>query len=320
MIIDAFAHILPKSFMQILSAQYPTEQLRELAADPNISDLENRVRMLDKFKIDKQVLTLARPSIWLNMPAEILLPMTRAANDTLAAVARQFPDRFIAIGTLPTLTEEFLPEFDRCLAELGMPGIQIFTNIEGKPLDDPAYRSFFAKAHSTRTPLWLHPQLRPEWPQEYLLDKIFYWPVDTTLAQSRLVFSGIMADYPDLRIITHHMGGMIAHFFARIKGCYEIRDSFPQAKFVTLPKDIAEYFRMFYADTVLNGSRNAFACGYEFYGADRIVFASDYPYGPENGERWLKETLSQVRKARLTQAKKAQILGGNLQRLLDKEC
>ena len=243
-VIDAFSHILPKTFGEELSRRYPTDELRALAAVKHFHDVENRVRLLDKYKIDQQVLTLARPSIWINMPEEIVLTMTRAANNAVSEVAKQFPERFIPVGTLPNLRDEFLPEFDRCMGELGMAGIQIFSNMGGRPLDDPEFRPFFERAHRTRTPLWLHSQIRVEWSTRFAQDKLFGWPFDTSLALSQLVFSGMMEDYPNLTIITHHMGGMIPFFSERIKVFYDAAELFPQAKFVSLAKDPLVYFML----------------------------------------------------------------------------
>ena len=317
-VIDSFSHFLPKTFAEELSKTYPTDELQGLTGLAYFGDLENRVRVLDKFKIDRQVLTLARPNIWINMPKDIALKMTRSANDALTKATKQFPDRFIAVGTLPMLSNEFSSEFDRCIEELVMAGIQIFTNIEGKPPDDPEFRWFFSKANRVRIPVWIHPQVRNEWPQEFALDKILGWPFDTSLVMSRLVFSGIMEEYPQLRIITHHMGGMIPYFSERIKGAYEGREMFIQAGFVSLPKDPLEYFRRFYGDTVLNGSVPAFECGYKFFGPEHILFATDYPFGPKKGERWIEGALYQIMATHLLQTEKDQILGGNLQRLIER--
>lgn len=313
LIIDGFTHILPKPFAEEFSLLHPTDELRELIALPHLSDIEMRIRVMDKYKIDKQVLTLARPTIWMNIPSNIVLKMTRKANDAVAKAAKQFPDRFIVVGTLPIPSEEFMPEFDRCIDELDMAGIQIFSNIDGRNLDDMEFRPFFAKANSTRTPIWLHPQLQAEWSQQFLLDKIFGWPFDTTMAMARLVFSGIMEEYPDLRIVTHHMGGMVPYFSYRIKDIYDAREQFPRSNFAFLSKDPVEYFREFYADTVLNGSPHAFECGYKFFSSEHIIFATDFPYGPGKGEHWIKETLHQVNASRLSRTKKDHILGENLQ-------
>jgi len=318
LIIDGFAHILPKSFAEEFYKAHPTDELRELASFEHIGEIENRVRLLDKYKIDKQVLTIARPSIWINVPKDIVPKMTRSANDALADVVRQYPDRFIPIGTLPVPSEEFIPEFDRCMEDLGMAGIQIFASIGKQTLDDPEFRPFFEKADETKTPVWLHPQLWEEWSTDFVLDKIFGWLFDTSLAMSRLVFSGMMEAYPNLNIITHHMGAMIPHFSERIKGFYEA-GIFPRVTFAPLSKDPLEYFKRFYADTVLNGSVHAFECGYKFFGPDQIVFATDYPFGPNKGETWMEGTLKQIEATDLPQTQKDQIFGGNLQRLIKRD-
>ena len=315
-VIDGYSHILPQRFADALYQMHPTDELRALSGLSYFGDMEDRVRALDKFKIDKQVLTLARPNIWIGMPEEIALKATRLANDAVAEAARQFPDRFIPVGTVPMLSEPFMSERDRCIKDLGMKGIQIFTNMGGRYVDDPEFRWFFEKANAARIPIWLHPQVRVEWSQEFALDKILGWLFDTSLALCRLVFSGIMEACPDLVMVTHHMGGMIPHFSERINGCYIGRDMFTSANFITLPKDPLHYFRRFYGDTVLNGAAHAFECGYKFFGPDRIIFATDYPFGPQKGERWIEGALHQIRATDLPQTEKEQILGGNLERLL----
>jgi predicted TIM-barrel fold metal-dependent hydrolase len=318
LIIDGFSHILPKTFAEDLSQAHPTEELRELASFGYFGEVENRVRLLDKYSIDRQVLTLARPSIWLKLPKDIVMRMTQSANDAVAEIAKQFPDRFIPVGTLPVPSEDSISEFDRCVEDLGMAGIQIFANVDGKTLDDPEFRVFFEKADKTGVPVWIHPQLWKEWSTDFVLDKIFGWLFDTSLAMSRLVFSGIMEQYPNLKLITHHMGAMIPHFSERIKGFYEA-GIFPRVKFAPLSKDPLEYFRRFYADTVLNGSVHAFACGFKFFGPDQIVFATDYPFGPEKGETWLKGALHQIDAADLAPPERDKILGANLKALIERK-
>jgi len=318
LIIDGFSHILPKAFIRELSISHPTDELRESGSLRHLSEIENRIRVLDKYRIDKQILTIARPSIWINMAKDIALKMTRVANDTLCEITQKYPDRLIPVGILPVPCEEFMGEFDRCIEDLGMAGIQIFSNVDGRPLDDLEFRSFFAKAHRTRTPIWIHPQLRSEWPPEFVLDKIFGWLFETSLALSRLVFSGIMEEYPDLTIISHHMGAMIPYFSGRIRSFYEAREMFPRAKFRHLSKDPLEYFKRFYADSILNGSVPAFECGYRFFGPGHIIFATDYPFGPGQGEPWVEEAIHQIRISDLPQAEKDQILGGTLQRILER--
>jgi aminocarboxymuconate-semialdehyde decarboxylase len=317
-VIDGFAHVMPKRCLEALLKAYPTVELKELAPLTYFSDMENRLRVLDKHKIDKQVLTIARPTVWLSMPRNILPGLTRLANDAIAEVANEHPDRFIPVAHMPVPTEEYLPEFDRCINELGMAGFHIVSHIDGKPLDAPEFRPFWAKANATKTPIWLHPQLQQDWSQEWVLDKIFGWVYETSMALARLVFSGIMEQYPDLRIIPHHMGAMVPHFSERIKGFYDARSIFPRSNFLPLTKDPLEYFRRFYGDTVLNGSVHAFECGYKFFGPEHVIFGTDYPFGPKQGEEWLAGALHQIEMVDLPQAEKDLILGGNLTRLIER--
>lgn len=317
-VIDGFAHVLPLPFAEKLVKVYDTAELRELVILTHFSDMEHRVRILDKYRIDKQVLTLARPNIWINMPVELMSDLTRKANDSVALAARQFPDRFIAVGTLPYPGEEFMPEFERCISELGMAGIQVFSNISGKYLDAPEFRAFFARANETKTPIWIHPQCREEWSHEFILDKILGWPYDTTVALCRLVFSGLMEEFPNLKIITHHMGGMTPHFSERIKSFYDVREMFPRCNSSTLPKDPLEYFRRFYGDTVLNGSIHAFECGHKFFGTEHTVFATDYPFGPQKGETWMAGALRQLSEVNMSREEKELIFSGNLERIMQR--
>ena len=174
-VIDGFGHVMPKDFLKAISKTYPTDELKELAPLTYFGDAENRVRVLDKHGIDKQVLTLGRPSIWLGMPRELMMEMTRLANDAVAEFASLYPDRLIPVGHLPVLTEDYLSEFDRCINDLGMSGIHIVSNIDGKPLDAPEFRQFFRKASASKTPIWLHPQLPHGSSPEFLLEKMFGW-------------------------------------------------------------------------------------------------------------------------------------------------
>ncbi len=317
-VIDGFAHVMPKAFAEGLMKVHPTDELRKLAKHTYFGDMENRVRVLDKFGLDKQVLTLARPSTWIGIASGAIESMMRLGNDTVADAAKEFPDRFIAVGTLPIPTEEYLPEFDRCINDLGMAGIQILSNIEGKRLHEPQFRPFWAKANATKTPVWIHPQLVAGWSEEFALDKIFGWLYETSITLAQLVFSGIMEEYPDLRIIPHHMGAMVPHNSGRLKGFYEARDLYPGTGFITLPKDPLYYFKKFYGDSMLCGTVHAFESGYKFFGADHVIMATDYPFGPQQGEQWVKETLDQVNAIGLSEAEKEKVLGGNLMRLIER--
>jgi len=318
LVIDGFAHVMPKRCLEAMLKVYPTVELKELAPLTYFGDMDNRVRVLDRHRIDKQVLTLGRPSVWLGVPRDVLPGLMRLANDSIVEAANEHPDRFIPVAHIPIPTEEYLAEFDRCINELGMAGIHIVSNVDGKALDAPEFKAFWAKANATKAPIWLHPQLQESWSQQYVLDKIFGWLYETSMALARLVFSGVLQDFPDLRIITHHMGAMVPHFSERIKGFYDARAIFPRSLFPPLKRDPLDYFKRLYGDTVLNGAVHAMECGYKFFGPEHIIFATDYPFGPEQGEAWMKGALDQVKAIDLPQTEKDMILGGNLMRLIER--
>jgi aminocarboxymuconate-semialdehyde decarboxylase len=197
-----------------------------------------------------------------------------------------------------------------------MAGIQVFSNIGGKYLEAPEFRSFLEKANATKTPIWIHPQLREEWSHEFILDKILGWPYDTTVAMCRLVFSGAMEELPDLKIITHHMGGMVPFYSERIEGFYEARSMYPKAGVKQLSENPLNYFKRFFNDTVLNGALHSFECGYKFFGAAQTVFATDYPFGPGSGETWMAGALDQMCKIEIAAKEKEMIYSGNLLNLI----
>ena len=154
---------------------------------------------------------------------------------------------------------------------------------------------------------------------------IFGWPYDPSLAISRLGFSGVLEKYPNLKLIVHHLGGMIPYFGERLRGFIDdpLKTKPPSAnrekdssEGVGLKRHPVQYFKEMYADTVVNGSLGALECAYRFYGPDHIVFATDYPFGPEKGERWVAETLKSVADMQIPKDEKEMILDTNARKML----
>ncbi len=315
-VIDAFGHIMPQSVYERLRTTHPTDAI-EAHSETYFYDIDQRLADLDEYDIDKQVLTLASPPSWLGIGSQEALPIVKHANNEIRRIADEYPDQFVPVATLPFLTDEYLDEFDRCINDLGMAGVQIFSNIDGRPLDDETFLPFFEMADSKGIPLWMHPQLA-----EYgvtgdslFYDKVFGWLLDTSVALSRLVFSGVMEKCPNLNLIAHHMCAMVPHFAARIETFYQAREFYPHADWADLSRPVEDYFKRFYGDTVLNGSVAALETGYDFFGADHLLYGSDYPYGPDHGRKWLGDTES-IRQMDLTDDELDRILGGNMERLI----
>ncbi len=186
-----------------------------------------------------------------------------------------------------------MAELERAIDELGAWGVQIFTNVNGRPLDAAAFQPIFDRMAEYDLPIWLHPARtagrRPITPAEkfsrFELWWLFGWPYETCLAMSRLVLAGLFDRHPGIKIITHHMGGGVPFFDKRIEDGMAVlgrrtREEDCTGLLGSLRRPLIDYFRMFHADTALFGNANGLACGVEFFGGGNVVFASDAPFGP----------------------------------------
>ncbi|NIR13013.1 MAG: amidohydrolase [Desulfobacterales bacterium] len=140
--------------------------------------------------------------------------------------------------------------------------------------------------------------------------RLFGWPFDTTIALLRLIVSGTMERHPTLKVVTHHLGGGMFPFFSnRFK-----------IKFENLKKEMkrphSESLERVYGDTAVDGTAAALPCGHAFFGTERMLFGTDYPFSPEKGEVYLRENLAIIKSWDLPEEDKAKILGENAKRLL----
>jgi len=139
---------------------------------------------------------------------------------------------------------------------------------------------------------------------------VFGWPFDTTQAVWRLILGGVIDHYPSLKIVTHHMGAMLPYFVRRIESTFNLhlRDK--------LPRHISQYWSNIYGDTAVDGTVAAYPCGYAFFGPDRLMYGSDYPFGVEAGEAYIRDNLAGVKAMDIPPQDMEKILGGNAKKLL----
>ena len=138
---------------------------------------------------------------------------------------------------------------------------------------------------------------------------VFGWDYDSTQAVWRLIFGGVLDRYPTLKVVTHHLGNYIPFFARRI----EINFEWKLQEY--LPRHISEYWANIYGDTAVDGTIGAFPCGYAFFGAERMLYGSDYPFGAEGGEDFIRENLACVKGMAIPRKEKEMILGGNAQKM-----
>ena len=330
--IDLFCHILPPAYFDRMitvstRGAYMQKRVRGI---PAIVDLDERFRMMDLFGDYVQVLSLAAPPIEaLAAPAESP-QLAQLANDTMADTVRRHPGRFPGfIASVPMNNPDAtVREIDRAVTDLGAAGIQIFTNVNGRPLDEPDFSPVFQRMAEIDRPIWVHPtrtgsfaDYAAETQSKYELWWTFGWPYETSVAMARLVFAGYFDRWPGLQVITHHMGGMIPYFAGRIGPGLDQLGARTDDEDLTvylkrLKKRPYDYFKMFFADTALFGARHAMECGLNFFGVDRVVFASDFPFDPEKGTFNIRETIKDIDGLPISAAARQQIYEGNARKLL----
>ena len=324
--IDIFCHILPQKYKEALYKK--AKHCYYLEADsirPALFDLEIRFRVMDKFEGLQQVLTIGAPPIEYVVNPDDTVELAKMANDELAELVIKYPDRFVAAAACLPMNDidAALIEADRAIKDLNLKGVQIYSSINGKPLDRPEFMGLYEKMEEYDLPIWIHPakdKSIPDYPGEkesmYNLFVILGWPYETSLAMARLVFSGVLERYPNIKFIAHHCGAMIPFFEQRILAGQSGNANAKHRQ--KLSKSPLEYFRKFYADTVLSGSTPALMCGYAFFGPDNMLFGSDYPYpgGAERGDLALGGAIKSVELMDVPQMEKVNIFEKNAERIL----
>ena len=330
--IDIFNHIFPKVFYDRMMEIAPNiaDLGKRVRGVPVLFDLDARFRTMDQFDEYAQVICMPGPPLEVMAGPDVTPELAKAANDGLAEYVAKYPDRFPAfIASMPMNDPDAAAaEIDRAIKDLKAVGVQFFTNVNEKPLDLPEFRPLFEKMSEYDLPIWIHPIRGANFP-DYLTEKkskyeIWWtlgWPYETSAMMARLVFAGYFDDFPSLKIITHHMGGMIPYFEGRVGPGWDqlgSRTSDEDLSLVLkkLKKHHLEYFKMFYADTALFGSVAGTICGLEFFGADNVLFASDSPFDPEKGPGYIRETIKVIEELPISDEDRKKIFEGNARRLL----
>src|SRR6188508_1950189 len=275
--IDVFTHIFPPAYAERMGEVAPgfKDAGKRVRGVPMLVDLDERFRVMDRFDGYEQVLSIATPPIEVFATPRDAVELARRANDGMAELVQKYPRRFPGfVASLPLNDpDEALRETHRALGELGARGIQLFTNICGKPLVAPEFLPLFDAMAGFDLPIWLHPYRGADIPDyasedrsEYEIWWTFGWPYETSVAMARMVFAGLFDQHPNLKIITHHMGAMAPYFEGRLGPGWDQLGARTSDRDYTqvlkrLKKRPIDYFRMFYADTALFGAYEATLCG-----------------------------------------------------------
>lgn len=323
MIVDVHNHFFPMDYLKTLKefgrgvSVFQDEEGRLIVTykgDYNIIlkthvDPAERVKVLDKFKIDMQVLTLTTPGVDLG-DTNLSIKLARIVNDELSKVSEKYPDRFVSLAVLPMEVPELaVEELRRAVADLGLRGVIIFSNINGRPLDREEFVPVYREAERLDVPIFIHPTspLNMNFMGDYRLVPMFGFAVDTSLAVLRLILSGVLERVPALKVIVAHLGGVLPYLIGRIDKCFRM---YPESK-QNINKPPSFYFgRNVFVDSICYDVRTLkFAV--EMLGHEKIMLGTDFPHQITD----IEEAVERVMSLKLSTHERNAILGLNALKL-----
>jgi len=243
-----------------------------------------RLADMDAAGIDMQVLSVAGDGLE-KLDRDTGIAVARDINDMLANAVKSHPDRFAAFAVLPLQAPDAAAaELERCVTKVGFKGALISGTINGRFLDNPVFQPIFAAAERLDVPIYLHPAPPPpavyqayfgDLPAplaESLSTSAWGWHVETGMHTLRMVVSGLFDRFPKLQILIGHMGENLPFSLVRADG--RLTPLTPHLK-----QRVAEYFRTnFYITTSAYFTAPPLLCALQVFGADRMLFAVDYPF------------------------------------------
>ncbi|HUZ75465.1 MAG TPA: amidohydrolase family protein [Stellaceae bacterium] len=240
-----------------------------------------RVAHMDAVGVDVQVLSFTSPGPQA-FAANEAIPMAQDANDRLYAAAKKYPGRFAGFAALPTADPKAAAdELERTVKQYGFKGAMIHGHQQGEFLDARKYWPIWERAEALDVPIYLHPALpHPKAIEAYftgyedLARAGWGFAVDTSCHFLRILFAGVFDAHPKLKIILGHLGEGLPFAMHRLND-----HTYRAAKRRGLKKTPLEYIRdNLLVTTSGNWFEPAFVCTLLALGADKILFAIDWPY------------------------------------------
>jgi aminocarboxymuconate-semialdehyde decarboxylase len=276
---------------------------------PGHRDIDFRQGVLEEHRVDTQVLSFTTPGVHVESAVRAV-EWARMVNDAFGRIVRARNGRFTALATLPLNDPSAsVVELERAMGDLGLPGAMVFSNVNHVALSDESFAPLWKKADELGAVIYIHPTdpLGVDAMLDFWLMPLVGFLFDTTLAASKLVFSGVVARHPRVRWVLTHMGGAIPYLAERLDRGFR---AFAECR-RHIDRPPSEYLQAFYYDTV-NFTPSAVRLALDFAGPDRILAGSDYPH--QIGS--IPLMLQTIDALGLDDDVRKRILGGNAIRLL----
>ena len=289
------------------SGEYNQAHFSEIV--PMLTDPEIRLRDMDRMGVDVQAISIAPPQYYYWAEPDLGAKAARIENDRLAELVEMHPDRFVGLGTVPMQDVDLaLEELER-VVEMGFPGLEICSSVNGLDLDDPRFVPFFEKVVEHDLLLVVHPNgfAQGERLADHYLINTVGMPMDSTLFVSRMIFGGVLERFSSLKVCVVHGGGYIPFYPARFDHAWEAREDCRRFT----PRPPSSYLAQLYFDTMVFDPEDL---GYLIrrWGADHVLLGTDYPY--DMGEDDPVGLVSKV--DGLDDRQRGLIVGANAARLL----
>lgn len=269
------------------------------------NDIRLRLEMMDEAGVDQQILRIQNVGGIDAFEADRARATARAVNEELAALAAEFPERFIPFAAVPAKTPDAAAEELRhAVKNLGHAGLGLSCRIDGKGIESDFFAPILETANALKLPLILlpnHPPLMNAFLDEQpWLAGAFGFQVDLTWSVLRLLHHRIPERYPDITFIVANLGGVLTSISERLDQYWER----VHAGSDTLAHQPSKQLKNFFYETA-SAHPAAIAAAARILGADRLVFGSDYPSFD------LARGVANVRDSGLTESEVRTILAGN---------
>jgi aminocarboxymuconate-semialdehyde decarboxylase len=308
--LNAAQHDPTTVFADELTRETNVKQMKTRA--PKLTGVDVRIKDMDRMGVDIQAVCPAPYHFFYFTEPDYGAELAREVNESIAKLVSDHPDRFVGLGSVPLQNADLaVRELDYAVKNLGLRGVEICTNVNGKNLTDPSLglEKFFARCEELGIVIFMHPlgYTQADRLTHHYFNNVIGNPLDSTVAVSHLIFDGVMARHPKLKIVVAHGGGFIAHYWARMDHAWRAR---PDCRTV-IKRPPSSYLERFFFDTITFDAEMLKRL-VDRFGADHVVLGTDYPY--DMGEDDPLGLVAQVK--RLPKADRDLIIGGNAARLL----
>jgi aminocarboxymuconate-semialdehyde decarboxylase len=240
-------------------------------------DYPERYRAMDAAKVDLAIVSLTSPNVYWG-DRSVSLKAARMVNDSMADQQTAKPDRIRWFASLPWQhADDAKAELARAV-KAGAVGVMVLANIDGRDLTEPAFAPVWAEIDRLKLPVLVHPTA-PQGVRDLHMDAFGLVPpigfmIDTTLAFARMILSGFIDRYPNVKLIAAHGGATLPYLAGRLDRCHEMIPACAEA----IKDKPSSYLKRIYYDTVVYDERALALCIDVAGSPDNVLYGSDYPH------------------------------------------